>query len=135
MHEHVFVLTHHAGIDGRGVVGVYTTVTAAQAAALNHTRRMRAWVSTSGAENLTWDVRDGVFVADVNDDRGLCQGVYSIKRTEVLAEIPAVVGVREAEVDHLAGLVREGLVDLEVFADDDQAEIRVQLEAADWPRI
>ncbi len=125
----VFILTHHNGLYGRGAVGVYSERRHAKAGALTHTRRLRAEIGArSGNEYLTWESgRDGdVWFASVADGRG---GSYEIAEMEVVTSRPEIVGVREAEIDHFASLVTEGLQDLDAFGDEDQAAIRERLAA------
>ncbi len=123
-HQHVYTLTHHAGIDGRGVLGVFHHHAGAQVTAVNDARTRLA-MGLGGAEKLAWrtDAEAGTWTAVTTG------GTYQIARTPVVVEIPAVTTVEQARVDYITSLVREDLVDIDVFSDADQAAIRETLAA------
>jgi hypothetical protein len=123
--QQVHVLNHHAGVLGDSVLGVYITPLAAQVAALNHARTRLAQ-GRAGADTLTWTA----VAAGWHADSGGGRAAYSVTPQPVITEIPAVVDVAAARIGHLADLVRQGLIDLDVIADTDLPAVRAALADA-----
>jgi len=122
----VHVLTHHAGLYGQGLVGVYATPLAARAAALNHARtRLAQGLRSTGAAELAWTRQPaGRWYAPVGD-----AACYTIDPQTVIETPPAIVEVETARIAHLAELVAEGHIGLDWCADADVPAISAALAA------